>query len=214
MTTSVDEGRKALLEARTQLLKVQTAVEEAKLSHIMRELSQQESLAEEARVFTFYGAIQTETVGRCIYELDKWSRRFPGEDITIIFNSPGGSVHDGFALYDFLLDLRGRGHKIIVKIIGMAASMGAILSQAGDERVIGPHSFMMLHEVAAGIDLARSSEIEDFTKLIQQFENKGLDILSERSTLTRQQIKNRWKRKDCWLDAEEALKFGFVDRIG
>lgn len=212
--TSLSEGQEARYAAQTKLFEIQTAVEEAKLSHILRELSQQESMAEEWRVFTFYGPIQTETVARCIYDLDKWSRRFPTQDITLVFNSPGGSVYDGFALFDFLLDLKTRGHKIIVKVIGMAASMGAILAQAGDERVIGPHSFLMLHEVAAGIDISRSSEIEDFSKLLTQLENKGLDILSERSTLSRQQIKNRWKRKDCWLDADEALKLGFVDRIG
>src|SRR5687768_9461195 len=108
----------AQVEARTELFKAQTAVEEAKLSHILRELEQQESMPEESRVFTFYGPIETQTVARCIYDLDKWSRRFPKQDITIVFNSPGGSVHDGFALYDFLLDLKTRGHKIIVKIIG------------------------------------------------------------------------------------------------
>lgn len=203
------------LAAETKLFEVQTAVEEAKLSHINRELDQQSAKPEEARVFTFYGPILMETVSRCIYDLDSWSRRFPGQDITLIFNSPGGSVNDGFALFDFLLDLKSRGHRIIVKTIGMAASMGAILLQVADERVIGPHSFLMLHETAGGFEgVQRSSEIEDYTKLLSQFEAKGLDILAERSTLSRQQIKNRWKRKDCWLDAEEALKFGFVDRIG
>lgn len=221
MTSDLDLAKIAQLTALTDKLEIeknylalQSELETLKIRLVNRELSQQEALAEDNRIFTFYGAVMNETVSQCIHELDQWSRRFPGEDITIIFKSPGGGVLDGFALYDFLLELKSRGHKIITKTLGMAASMGSILLQAGDERVIGPHSFIMLHEVSGSLSEMRTSEMEDYTKLFAQFEAKGLDILAERSTLSRQQIKNRWKRKDCWLDAEESLKLGFVDRIG
>jgi ATP-dependent Clp endopeptidase proteolytic subunit ClpP len=214
MTSELDLARIAKLQAETDLIAIQKQVEAEKLSAVIREVASMASEAKEARIYSFYGPVMAESVGRCIYELDNWSRRFPGEDITIVFNSPGGSVNEGFALFDFLLELKSRGHKIITKTLGMAASMGSILLQAGDERVIGPNSFIMLHEIHAGLQDMRTSELEDYTKLFARFEDKGLGILAERSTLSRQQIKNRWKRKDCWLDAEEALKFGFVDRIG
>ena len=217
MTTyseQVDIARIAELEAKTDFLKIQTDVEARKIEILDRELSQQGSTPSENRIFTFYGGVNSESVARCIYDLDQWSRRWPKEDLTIVFNSPGGSVLDGFALYDFLLELKSRGHKIITKTIGMAASMGSILVQAGDERIIGPHSFLMIHEVSGSLSEMRTSELEDYTKLFSQFETIGLNILAERSTLSRQQIKNRWKRKDCWLSAEESLKYGFVDRIG
>lgn len=200
--------------AETLLLGLQQRVEDRRLFLIEREINMQDSQPSENRVYTFYGAVGPESVSRCIYELDNWSRRFPGEDITILFNSMGGNIFDGFALYDFLLELKSRGHKIITKAFGMAASMAATLLQAGDERVIGENTFLMIHETSGGVSEMRSSEIEDVTKLLRRYEDKSLDILAERATLSRTQIKNRWKRKDFWLDAKEALKYGLVDRIG
>ena len=48
----------------------------------------------------------------CMTTLSRWSRQKPLCDIEIVFNSPGGSITEGFALYDYILSLRKLGHKI------------------------------------------------------------------------------------------------------
>jgi ATP-dependent protease ClpP protease subunit len=91
--------------------------------------------------------------------------------------------------------------------------MGGILLQAGDERVIGKNAHLMIHEISAGA-VGKLSEIEDEAKFCAMLSDRLVDILAERSTLTPTQIKRRWKRKDWWLSAEEAVELGFADRIG
>jgi len=166
------------------------------------------------RVWNFFGAVRPDSAGICIHNLDQWARRDPGEPIKIVFNSPGGSVIDGLALYDFLEELKeDRNTPLTTVARGMAASMGGILLQAGQERVIGKNAHMLIHEISS-MGIGKLSEMEDEVKFLHKLQDRALDILAERSTLSKRQIANRWKRKDWWLGAEEVVKFGFADRIG
>lgn len=180
---------------------------------IEKEVRLSDSEPTEARIFTFWGAVTSSNVGQTIYTLDTWSRQDPGCDITIVFNSPGGAVIDGLALYDFIQDLKLRGHHIKIKVLGHAASMGGVLLQAGDTRVMGSNSLIMIHEVSFGMLGVKVSEAEDETKFAKRLWYKLVDILAARATLSRQSILQRSNRKDWWLDAEEALKYGFIDGI-
>jgi ATP-dependent Clp endopeptidase proteolytic subunit ClpP len=142
--------------------------------------------------------------------LTSWSSKAPAAPLTIIFNSPGGAVHDGLALFDFLRHLRGSGHHLTTIALGRAASMGAVLLQAGDRRVIGSNAFIMLHEVSNGAS-GKVSEIEESVELSKRLQKRLLTILTDRSSLTVQQIQRKWSRRDWWLDAEEAVALGFAD---
>lgn len=168
--------------------------------------------SDEANIYYFHGAVNSISSSDCIESVGFWTRKRPGSDITIVFNSPGGGVFEGLALYDFLRDLRSRGHKLTTKSVGMAASMGGVLLQAGDERIMGPNAYMLIHEVSSG-SMGKVSEMEDALEFTNRLQEKLLDILSERSSLTKAQIKRKWKKKDWWLDAQEALELGFIDRI-
>jgi ATP-dependent Clp protease protease subunit len=165
-----------------------------------------------AHIYTFYSGVEPESVQQCMAELGTWSRRDPGSELTVIFNSPGGSVLDGLALFDYLHQLRSIGHPVTTVALGRAASMGAVLLQAGSRRVIGRNAFLLIHEVSH-LSVGKVSEMEDsvgFTKRLQQ---KLLAILAERSTLTDREINRRWARKDWWVDAEEAVALGLADEL-
>lgn len=108
-------------------------------------------------------------------ELGSWSRREPGCAMKIIFNSPGGSIIDGLALYDFILELRANGHYVETIAVGMAASMGGILLQAGHERVVGANAFVLVHEASTGA-MGKTSEIEDEVAFVKRLQEKLLDI--------------------------------------
>lgn len=206
-----------MLEEKTKAeiahLIAETAVLETKAEYQAMELRNLKSSPAEARTYTFNAPIMNETVSRCIDALDAWSRRHPKKDLTVVFNSPGGYVFEGFALFDFLQHLKRRKHKIITKALGGALSMAAILLQAGDHRVMSPNSFLMLHEQNAGFE-GSLSELTDSVKAATKFQEKAMNILVEKSALSKAQVKNLWNRRDYWLDADEALKKGLVDEIG
>lgn len=168
--------------------------------------------ADEARKFPFFGDVDPQTVARCIQTLDMWSRRNPGQDMQITFSTYGGNVVAGLALYDFIQELRARGHKVTTKALSIAASMGAVLLQAGDDRVATKNTLIMLHEGSAAMSGSKG-EIEDQQKLWDKVGQKLEVIACERSGMTTRKYRALTKRKDCWLDATEALALGLIDRI-
>jgi len=170
-----------------------------------------DAAAEEGRrTYTFYSRVEEESVRACMATLTSWSTRSPGAPLTIVFNSPGGAVHDGLALFDFLRHLRTSGHHLTTLALGRAASMGAVLLQAGDRRVVGANAFVMLHEVSNGTS-GKVSELEESIELSRRLQKRLLAILAERSTLTVAQIQRKWTRRDWWLDADDAVSMGFAD---
>jgi ATP-dependent Clp endopeptidase proteolytic subunit ClpP len=170
-----------------------------------------DTAAEEGRrTYTFYARVEEDSVRTCMATLASWSSKAPAAPLTIVFNSPGGAVHDGLALFDFLHHLRAGGHHLTTIALGRAASMGAVLLQAGDRRVVGANAFLMLHEVSNGVG-GKVSELEESVELSKRLQKRLLAILAERSTLGVAQIQRRWARRDWWLDAEETVSLGFAD---
>ena len=163
-------------------------------------------------LYAFDGPVSGTNVQHCIRTLTLWDRTAPGCDIEIVFNSPGGSVTDGLALYDFILATRRRGHKVTTVALGLAASMAGILLQAGDVRVMGAESWLMIHEAAFGTS-GKTGEVEDMVEWVKKVQDRILDIFALRSNMTKQQIKTKWRRKDWWLSSEEALVNGLVDEV-
>lgn len=165
-------------------------------------------------IYHFAGPVMAATVAPCQRTLSQWSRLDPGCPITVVFNSPGGSVIDGMALFDFLLELRGKGHKLTTVCRGYAASMAGILLQAGDTRVMGRESYLMIHELSAGTH-GKIGEMEDAVKFYQMICKRVVGIFVDRSgkKCSEAVFKKNWTRADWWLDSVEALRLGFVDEI-
>lgn len=169
------------------------------------------------RVYVFDSDVTAGSVKKCVAQLAEWSRKEPRCDIEIQINSPGGSIFDGFALVDFIRGLRTQGHEITMVAYGMAASMGGVLLQAADNRVMGENAFLLIHEGSLGA-IGDFGDVEDRVELMKQLHERILTLFVERATpinpkTTRTFIRNRWKRKDWWLSAEDAAALGFVDEI-
>jgi ATP-dependent Clp protease protease subunit len=164
------------------------------------------------RRFMFDDIIDGNSAAQFIDTLEHWEHRDPGEPIVVTFNTPGGSVSDGFAIYDTILRLRRKGHHVTTRALGAVYSMGGVLFQAGEERVMDANAYMMIHEVSLRTG-GKSSDMEDDLKYVKRLEDRLLSILAERSTLTKEQIKRRWKKTDWFIDAEQAVELGFADRV-
>ena len=158
----------------------------------------------------------SQTVQDCINQLTIWDRSDPGCPIDIVFNSPGGDVIAGMALFDFIKFLRSKGHFITTIALGMAASMAGILLQAGDKRVMGREAWLLIHQGGFSVE-GTYGEMIDTMKWVSKIQDRILDIFATRTTevggMTRATIKSHWQRKDWWIDSDSALKWGLIDAI-
>lgn len=198
--------------AETHKFNLESKKLEIEIERLQRVNRDEDADSDQQGVYTFYSSVDKQSVQHCMKELGHWSRRDPNKAFTIIFNSPGGSVIDGFALYDYLRELSLQGHHITTIGLGYVASMGGILMQAGDHRILGQNTQMLIHEVSS-VGIGKVSEMEDELKFVKRLQEQCLEILSSRSTMTISQIKRKWTRKDWWLNSSEAFALGFCDEI-
>jgi ATP-dependent Clp endopeptidase proteolytic subunit ClpP len=202
-----------ILNREVETAKINLEITKINLTTANRNETQAQSTNSEAMVYTFAGVVSKDSVTLAITTLDEWSRRKPNAPVKLILTSPGGDILHGLSLYDFILILRNRGHRVTVVIMGFAASMGSILAQAGDRRVMTPNAYLMLHE-ASTLTLGKSSEIEEEIVTLRKFEEKLIAILCSRGKFTKDELKKKWFKKDLWFDAKECLKLGLIDEIG
>ena len=105
-------------EARAKAIEAELKASEATDKDLARR-----SKDEYHRVYRFDDQVSAQTVQSAMVKLTEWHRAAPGVDFEIIFDSPGGSVFDGFVFYDFIRDLSNKGHQVTTGVQGMAASM-------------------------------------------------------------------------------------------
>ncbi len=134
----------------------------------------------------------------------------PEKDIHFYINSPGGSVTDGFAIYDTMHYVKC---DVATYCIGMAASMGAFLLAGGakGKRFVLPNAEIMIHQPSGGAK-GQATEIEIVAKQIVRTKERLNRILSENTGQPIEKVAADTER-DNWMSAEEALEYGIVDKI-
>jgi ATP-dependent Clp endopeptidase proteolytic subunit ClpP len=217
VTKALAEARKANAEA----AKEEAAAEKEQIDLVRKQYEEAERLAGDKhhRVYRFNDPVGESTVQKCITQLATWHRIGAKEPITIVFNSPGGSVTDGMALFDFIQEIREGGHHVTTVAQGMAASMAGILLQAGDERVMTSQSWLMIHQASYGA-VGSHYKVEDTVKWVERIQERILEIFVNRAKgsgvakpISKSTIKRNWNRKDWWITSDEALACGLIDRI-
>ena len=134
----------------------------------------------------------------------------PDKDIHLYINSPGGSVTAGMAIYDTMQYIKPDVSTIC---IGMAASMGAFLLNAGakGKRYALPNSTIMIHQPLGGAK-GQATDIEIHARWILQIKERLNQILSERTGQPLEKIKADTER-DNFMSAMEAKEYGLVDEV-
>lgn len=134
----------------------------------------------------------------------------PEKDINLYINSPGGVVSSGLAIYDTMQYVKC---DVATICIGMAASMGAILLTAGakGKRSVLPNSRVMIHQPMGGTQ-GQASDIEIEAREIIRTRTTLNEIIAKHSGHTAEEIA-RDSDRNYWLDAQESLKYGLVDRL-
>ena len=134
-------------------------------------------------------------------------------DIEIRIFTGGGSVRAGLDIYDALRRYTGKKTGVVY---AYARSMGAIILQACEDRVCLEHATVLIHHVnTQEISLDVIEDPKRFAKLRESMwtDQKALyAILVKRTGKREKEIRDTCK-KDQDMGAEEALKFGLIDRI-
>lgn len=202
-----------LAEASKYRAEARFATAEAKMAEIrLREEERLEALWDRPRYF-FTKDVSGKSIRECIARLDEWDHNDPACDVEITFTSPGGDCISGFALWDYLMEYRRKGHHLTTHTLGMAASMAGVLLQAGDVRCMGAESFLLIHELASDWAVGKLGTIEDELDFLHKLQDRLWAVLAARSTLDADEVKARAQRRDWWLNATEALDLGFIDQI-
>jgi len=136
----------------------------------------------------------------------------PDKDIFLYINSPGGSITDGMAIYDTMNYVKC---DVATICLGMAASMGAFLLAAGakGKRSALPNSEVMIHQplIQGGLS-GQASDIQIRSDHIIRTKEKMNQLLSEMTGQPLETIKRDTDR-DRFMSADEALKYGLVDKV-
>jgi ATP-dependent Clp protease protease subunit len=134
----------------------------------------------------------------------------PTKDIHLYINSPGGSITSGMAIYDTMQFIKPDVSTICV---GMAASMGAFLLNAGakGKRYALPNSEVMIHQPLGGAE-GQASDIEIRAKRIIKLRDKLNGIMAERTGQPIERIEKDTDR-DYFMSAQEALEYGIIDKV-
>ena len=132
------------------------------------------------------------------------------KDIKFYINTPGGSVTAGMAIYDTMQYVRCDVSTICV---GIAASMGAILLASGakGKRFALPNSEVMIHQVMGGAE-GQATDIKIRAEHILKVKDKLDNILAKHTGQKLATIQKDTDR-DRFMTAEEAKKYGIIDKI-
>ena len=164
----------------------------------------------EDRIIFISGEITDETANSVVAQLIYLEGKDPEKDIAVYINSPGGSVSAGMAIYDTMNYVKCDVSTICV---GLASSMGAFLLASGTKgkRFALPNSEIMIHQPLGGAQ-GQASDIEIRAKQILKIKQNINNILSERTGQSLEKVSKDTDR-DFYMTAEEALKYGLVDKI-
>ena len=161
------------------------------------------------RIILLSGEINDNTSNMIVAEL-LYLDSLSNDDISIYINSPGGSITSGMAIYDTMNFIKSDVSTICM---GMAASMGAFLLSCGKKgkRYALPNSEVMIHQPLGGAE-GQATEIKIAAERILKSRKKINEILASNCNQKIERIEKDTER-DHFMDADEALEYGLVDKI-
>jgi ATP-dependent protease ClpP protease subunit len=153
--------------------------------------------------------IMAERVIKNLHMLDSVNQ----EPITIIMNNLGGDVFHGMAIYDAIRNCKS---KVIVKATGYVMSMGSLIFQAGDERLLSPNAVIMIHH---GYDYQNNhvKTVRNWVEFGKRYDKILNNIYLEKIREKNKEFNLKKLEKlldfDTILLASEAIELGLADGI-
>lgn len=164
------------------------------------------------RTIQLFGSVSSRLARNVIDQLLFLESEDPEKPIIILQNSPGGSVTDGFAIYDAM---RFVTCELKVVCLGLTASIATItlLGAKKENRLTLPNTEFLIHQpLIPGNVFGVASDLEITARQILKTRELINEMLS-RETGQPLEIVSRHTERDFWMSAQEALEYGLVSRI-
>lgn len=164
----------------------------------------------------FFGPVDIENID--LEGFAKELNKVQGQELEILINSPGGDIFDGVAIADLI---QRREAHTTTTAIGLAASIATVVLMAGDTVQMSESATIMIHDAwtfEAGDSETLKKTAETLDKMSEIIANiytnqieKAGKLLKDRDT-TKKMIRKLMKN-ETWLNANEALNIGLIDKI-
>lgn len=164
------------------------------------------------RIVFIGGQVDDDMANLVVAQLLFLSNEDSDAEIHIYVNSPGGGVSAGLAIFDTMQFIRP---PVATYCVGMAASMAAVLLVGGTKgrRFILPNSRVLIHQpLIHGVLTGPATELDIEAREIIRLRKRIYEILSHGTGQTVEQIERDCDRNK-WLEANQAVEYGCVDRI-
>lgn len=145
-----------------------------------------------------------------IKEMFKLEMDNPIADIVVIIDSYGGKVDEMWAMQDTMQLLRCKVHTLC---IGKAMSCGQMILIGGDKgcRYATPNSRILMHEISDWL-FGNVTALKNYTDELSRMDRQFRKFVLKQTKLKKAQL-NEMLKKDYYMTPEEALEFGFIDKI-
>ncbi|HET9700837.1 MAG TPA: ATP-dependent Clp endopeptidase proteolytic subunit ClpP [Burkholderiales bacterium] len=162
------------------------------------------------RVVFLVGPVNEVSANLIVAQLLFLESENPDKDVFFYINSPGGSVSAGLAIYDTMQFVKP---DVSTLCVGQAASMGALLLASGakGKRFCLPNSRVMIHQPMGGFQ-GQATDIEIHAKEILFLRGRLNEILAKHTGKSIDSI-SRDTERDFFMGAEDAVKYGIVDKV-
>lgn len=133
------------------------------------------------------------------------------DTLTVEIHTGGGSVFDGYRLFNSMQELRNRGVSVTARINTLAASMGSVIAMAADKVEIAANGRMMIHEASTAM-AGDAEKMRQTANLLEGISDEIAAIYATKTGKTQIEMRDLMK-SETWMTAKQAVEMGFADSI-
>lgn len=166
----------------------------------------------ESRTVPIFGGIERKIANKVVSALFLLEADDPKAPITVLLNSPGGSVSDGMAIYD---SMRFVQSEVRIVCMGLCASIATIILLGADKknRLSLPNTRFLIHQpLIAGNVFGPASDLEITAQEILKTREKINEMLAAETGQPMERVEKDTHR-DYWMNAPEAMEYGLISGI-
>lgn len=133
-----------------------------------------------------------------------------GKNVSVIdlrINSDGGDVFEAQAMYNYL---KNHQAKVNVYIDGIAASAASIVACAG-KVYMSSNAMIMIHNPVGNV-YGESEDMREMAAVLDKIRDNIANIYASKTGMSLDEC-IKLMDAETWLNAHEALTFGFADKI-
>lgn len=134
----------------------------------------------------------------------------PIKNLTMLINSPGGSVMDGLTIYNTIKILRDGGTNVTARVMGIAASAASFIAMSANEIEMPENSMMMVHYASGGC-FGNAEEMRYTAGVLDQLDAALVGIYTSRTGKDEATVRALLK-DETFLSAEACVEAGFATK--